>query len=152
MSKRILLVVASFLGLATLGVGAAGAGVMHGFPPCRMSEADREAHFAFVVDKALDVAEATDAQSDEIHQILADARPSFEAHHDAMKAHHEALRTVLTAPTVDRDALEALRLEAVAGVGEMSVLVADLVGDVSEVLSQEQRQKLADFAEEMHPE
>jgi len=154
MSKRIVILFASVLGLTTLGVGVAGACALDGMPrpPFAMGPEAHKAMMEQMVDHALDVALATDAQSDQVHAILDEAAPRFDAVHEGMKAHHERVREALTAATIDRDELETLRQEAVTGFGQASEIVADVAGDVAEVLTQEQRVKLADFAESMHPE
>jgi protein CpxP len=53
---------------------------------------------------------------------------------------------LLTAPTVDRTAIERLRAEQIALAETASKRIAQAVADASEVLSPEQRRKVADWA------
>lgn len=149
MSKRIILVTVGSLALVTLGVGAAGAGALHHMGPCGMSREDHQAMVLDHVSQALDQVDATDDQVTRINALVEDAFPRFDALHDGMEAHHARAREVLTAPTLDRAAVEELRLEAVAGFDSASQIVATLVADVGDVLTVEQRQDLAEMADKM---
>ncbi len=63
-----------------------------------------------------------------------------------MKGAREELRTLLTAPTVDRTAIEAFRAEQIANADAMSKRVAEAVADAAEILTPEQRKELGDMA------
>ena len=152
MSTRILLLIGSALALATVGAGVAGAGAVHHFGQGPMSKAEHKAHVQEMVGEALDAADATDDQASQVNALFEDAFPRFEALHEGMEAHHAQIRAVLTAPTVDRAAMETVRLDGVARFDEISTVVTDLAGDVADVLTQEQREKLADIADKMRPQ
>jgi len=70
-----------------------------------------------------------------------DLRP---LHEKAHAARGQAV-ALLTAPTVDRTAIERLRAEQIALAEAASKRIAQAVADASEVLSAEQRRKVADF-------
>jgi len=61
-----------------------------------------------------------------------------------MAARRQA-RDVLTAPTVDRAAIEKLRAEQIAAMDTLSKRLAQAVGDAAEVLTPDQRRKLGEM-------
>ncbi len=153
--RRIAIVVVPVLGLATLGVVlAAGAAVRHGPPFChgRMSMEDRRAHVEMIVDRVLDEVDATDEQKDRIDIILADAHGEIEQARADREERHEALKEVLSAETIDREALEGFRVEAVDHFEEMSQGAVEVLADIGDVLTAEQRAELIELAESFHNE
>ena len=71
---------------------------------------------------------------------VADLRPLREKAHAARA---QAI-TLLTAPTIDRSAIERLRAEQIGLAETASKRIAQALADVAEVLSPEQRRKVAD--------
>ena len=63
------------------------------------------------------------------------------------EARHEQARDLLLGETVDRDAIEAMRVEAVDRFDEVSQLFVAVIADVAEVLTVEQRQELISLVE-----
>jgi Spy/CpxP family protein refolding chaperone len=61
-----------------------------------------------------------------------------------MMADKEEVVKLLTAPEIDRNALEALRVKKVADAETMSKKFVDVVADAAEILTAEQRKTLAD--------
>jgi Spy/CpxP family protein refolding chaperone len=53
--------------------------------------------------------------------------------------------TLLTAPTIDRTAIERLRTEQMALADSASKRIAQALADVAEVLNPEQRRKVSDW-------
>jgi protein CpxP len=72
---------------------------------------------------------------------VADLRP---LHEKAHAARAQAV-TLLTAPTIDRSAIERLRAEQIGLAETASKRIAQALADVADVLSPEQRRKLADW-------
>ncbi len=70
-----------------------------------------------------------------------DLRP---LHEKAQAARSQAI-TLLTAPTVDRSAIERLRADQIALAETASKRIAQAVADASEVLNPDQRRKIADW-------
>jgi periplasmic protein CpxP/Spy len=89
--------------------------------------------------------DATADQQVKVANILkaavADLRPLHEKAH-ATRA--EAV-TLLTAPTIDRSAIERLRAEKIGLAETASKRIAQALADAADVLSPEQRRKLADW-------
>jgi periplasmic protein CpxP/Spy len=78
---------------------------------------------------------------------VADLRPLHEKAH-ATRA--EAI-TLLTAPTIDRSAIERLRAEKIGLAETASKRIAQVLADAAEVLSPEQRRKVADWMASPRP-
>ena len=64
-----------------------------------------------------------------------------------MRETGEQLQKILTAPIVDRAALEALRIERLAEADKISKKLVNAVADAAEVLTPEQRKTLAERVE-----
>jgi periplasmic protein CpxP/Spy len=65
--------------------------------------------------------------------------------HDKVHAARSQALALLTAPTIDRSAVERLRAEQIGLAETASKRIAQAVADASEVLSPEQRRKIADW-------
>lgn len=105
-------------------------------------------HVDFMVGRALSRVDATDAQRDAIDAIVDRAF----AEHAKMRGDREATRRevveILTAETIDRSRLEALRAAKVEQMEAMSHKIVELVADAGDVLDASQRRELADWAQE----
>ena len=158
MSRRLIpfAVLFTFAGLVGLSTVAwAGSKVVrsHGFQHFRTmhgDHADHEAQARAMLEEVLGEIDATDEQTSAILTIADDTHGQLAVLHDGLEEHHEQVAAVLTAETVDRDALEDLRLEAVSGFDQATQLITGAMGDVAEQLSLGQRQELAAMAEELH--
>ena len=144
-----------FAGLGAL-VGALGSGIAwkayghggrhgHGaFDPARMEEHLERMlkHFYVEID-------ATDAQRAQLGPIVKQAAQDLMPLRGRM---HEARRQgieLLAAPSVDRAGLERLRSEQIQTADAASQRLARALADVAEVLTPEQRKKLAAHAARM---
>jgi periplasmic protein CpxP/Spy len=78
---------------------------------------------------------------------VADLRP---LHEKAHAARTQAI-TLLTAPTIDRSAIERLRAEQIGLAETASKRIAQALADAAEVLSPEQRRKVADWMASRRP-
>jgi protein CpxP len=95
------------------------------------------------IHRLLGVAGASDAQKTQIKQIFEGMRPQMQT----LRTDHEKVRQqlaqALTAPTVDASAVERLRLEQVRLADQRSKLMTQAMVKASQVLTPEQRQKIA---------
>jgi Spy/CpxP family protein refolding chaperone len=86
---------------------------------------------------------ASDAQKSQIEGLLkpalADMKSAHESHSAAFQQFHEAI----TAPSIDRARLEALRAGQVKSLDEASKRMVTAISDAAEVLSPDQRAALA---------
>ena len=102
------------------------------------------------VEEMLDEVEASDAQRRAIAPLV--DRTTARAHdiHAQAEELHDELLVLLTADTIDRAALESVRLEAVALVDQASREMVDAMTGMAEVLTPEQRKEIAREAESWH--
>ena len=67
-----------------------------------------------------------------------------------MEQGHHQLLALITAPTIDRAALENLRAEHIAAADRASKVLAQALADAADVLTPAQRAKLGAMAAEHH--
>jgi periplasmic protein CpxP/Spy len=116
------------------GGGFMGPGLFMGSPE----------HVGRAVDRMLDGLNATDAQRSQIKQIALAAAADLKAQHDANRGQHEQGLALFTAPVIDARAVEALRQQRLAQHDQASKRVSQALIDVANVLTPEQRVKLAE--------
>jgi Spy/CpxP family protein refolding chaperone len=123
------------------------AGHMHGMGPMGGDHAMTRAH----LERALDEVGATPAQKQRIGAVLHGAFADMGQMHEHMAATHADLHRILTAPVIDRAALERLRAERMAEFDQASRKLVNALADAAEVLSPAQRARLgAMMAEHRH--
>jgi len=98
-------------------------------------------HFAIEVD-------ATPAQQTRLTELGKAAARDLLPLRETMRSARRQATTLLTAATVDRAAVERLRVEQVQVLDRTSARVTQLLADVAEVLTPEQRQKIAAHIEQ----
>lgn len=86
---------------------------------------------------------ATDAQKAQIHGLLEPALEAMKAAHESHSAAFKQFHDEITAPSVDRARIEALRAEQVKSLDEASKRLVTAISDAAEVLSPDQRAALA---------
>jgi protein CpxP len=142
-------------GLVT-GVGAAAAAMsgggwhhgmmMHG----AQSPADMSAHIDHVLKHLYVEIDATDAQKAKIGPLVQQAVSDLMPLHTQFQAAHAQVVQGLTQPTVDRAALESARAAHLQVADQASKRIAQLLGDVGDVLTPAQRSALATHLEKLH--
>ena len=115
----------------------------HDFDPVRAEErADRMVrHLAIEVD-------ATNEQTDKLRAIMKATVKDLVPLREKIKSTRERARELLTAPTIDRAAIEQLRSEQMANLDTGSRRIAQGLADAADVLSVEQRRKLEEKLDE----
>ena len=129
-----------------VGIGAIGAGglaIAQGMDHFGWRHGPRLAIVQAVVTRALDSIGASAAQEAKIHDVV--AAKFAEIAPDPKQ--HEAMRKqaldLLSAPTIDRAAVEKLRADAVANFDAKSKVIVGAVLDVADQLTPTQRSELA---------
>jgi Spy/CpxP family protein refolding chaperone len=153
--KRLFLLLAATALVALLALPAAFAGSRGGFGgrACHRGEMTAEQvqrRAEFFAAAALDEADATDEQRDQVAALLQGVGErvlAARAEHDAAR---EAWRAAFLAETIDEARLESLRQDLLQEVDDGSTELLGLATDLAAVLTPEQRQALADAAERWH--
>jgi Spy/CpxP family protein refolding chaperone len=105
---------------------------------------------AFRMHKLLNSVNATDAQKAQIKATWDGLRPQLQA----LRGEHAKLRQqfeqALTAPTVDPNQIEQLRKQSLQLVDKGSTLISQGVVATAQVLTPEQRQKMATEIQQHH--
>jgi len=86
---------------------------------------------------------ATDAQKAQIEGLLEPALEEMKAAHDSHSAAFKQFHDEITAPSIDRARIEALRAAQLKSLDEASKRLVTAISDAAEVLSPEQRAALA---------
>ena len=109
------------------------------FDPSRVEDgADRAVrHLAIEID-------ATTDQQEKLRAIVKGAVKDLLPMREKAQAARQRARVILTQPTIDRGAIEALRAEQLALADAASKRFAQALGDASEVLTPDQRRKIDD--------
>ncbi|RZT09533.1 protein refolding chaperone Spy/CpxP family [Duganella sp. CF402] len=94
--------------------------------------------------------QATDAQKAKIDPLVKAAMADLKPLHEQLYELHKKLLEQASAPTIDRAALEATRQQGLALADKASKRIIQLVADVGDTLTPEQRKKLADHIGRLH--
>ncbi|EXL02667.1 Spy/CpxP family protein refolding chaperone [Aquamicrobium defluvii] len=137
--------------LALAGIGAAGAmgggqGMGQQFMEMGMRHGGHFAGRGF--SRALDAVDATAEQEDRIWAIIDDARAELRPVMREFRDTRATVMELLAAQTIDRAAAETLRAERIATIDEASKKMVAAALDAAEVLTPEQRAKLAEQMKE----
>ncbi|MFA6015657.1 MAG: Spy/CpxP family protein refolding chaperone [Gallionellaceae bacterium] len=93
---------------------------------------------------------ASDAQKAKAGEIVKASVAKGAPLADKMRDNHVQMRKLMSAATLDKATIEALRAEQIKLADEASKLMTQTMQDVAEVLTPEQRAKLADKMEQRH--
>lgn len=96
------------------------------------------------IERLLDGVNASDAQRAQVRQITDAARADLKAQREAGKSLRQQQLQLFTQPTVDANAVEALRRQMLAQHDQASQRMTQAMLDVSRVLTPEQRVQLAE--------
>ena len=150
-SKRRWLVAAAL----TVAAGAAGVSIANALPALpghhghhghaalmAMDPAEMDAH----IDKMIDqfAADATPDQKARVAAIVKTAVADLRPTHEQFRQAHAQAHALLTAPVIDRLALERLRAEQMQRMDLMSRRMLAAVEDAADVLTPEQRTRFAE--------
>lgn len=97
-------------------------------------------------ERMLEAIGASAEQRVQIRQIMDAARTDLQAQRESGRALHEQMRQLFTQPTVDANAVEALRQQQLARHDAASKRRMQAMLDASRVLTPEQRTRLAEMA------
>jgi Spy/CpxP family protein refolding chaperone len=150
----LLLAVPVLLGAGFFAVRAQASDDGFGFgPPAFGGGGSPEQHKAFMqrrLDKMLGMLKANDSQRTAIKAISERMFAEMQPIHQLHEQLHEDIVRAFTADSVDRTAVEKLRVQVTALVDQGSQVFSRALLDAAQVLTPEQRQALAKFMQEHH--
>ena len=115
-----------------------------------MSAAEREKQIARMVGHLAVEIDATDEQQEKLVTLIKSVADDMLPMKEKMRESREEAIKILTAATVDRAALETMRVEKLAEADTISKNLTKAVADAAEILAAEQRQTVADRIEMFH--
>jgi Spy/CpxP family protein refolding chaperone len=139
--------VAAAAGIGAIAHEAGGFGWHH--PPAMTAE-DFSAHLDKFLQHVYIEIDATDAQKAQLDPLIRQAAADLMPLHAHVQDFHKQALTLLTQDTVDRAAIENMRAEHMRAADDASRRIAQLLGDVAEVLTPAQRKALAARVAEVH--
>lgn len=137
----------SIVAMAATGMGGS---FHHGMMGGPHSAADVSEHVDHVLKHLYAEIDATDAQKAQITPLVKQAVNDLMPMHTQLQAAHEQALQALAQGTVDRASLETARVAHLQLADQASKRLTQLLGDVDEVLTPEQRTALATHLKEMH--
>jgi Spy/CpxP family protein refolding chaperone len=141
------------VGLAALVAGALAVGACshgpqrgwHDGPMSGQMDPERAARFADrMADRIVSAVDGTPEQRQRIQSIAQDAMKDLAPIREQARAARRDGLALLTAATIDRGAIESLRAKQVGLADDASKRIARALADTAEVLTPEQRTKLAE--------
>jgi periplasmic protein CpxP/Spy len=117
-------------------------GWRHGGGFAGLSDADIEDRIDRMVRHIGIEIDASDEQEAKLIELATAAAREMRPLREDMRASRDAMRDLLTAETIDREAIERLRAEQLAQFDRVSKNLAGTLADVAEALTPEQRQLL----------
>ena len=108
------------------------------------NEERREQFMEKRLSRMLSHVNATPQQEAQIKAVFTNHKAQMKRLHQERKQLHEATRSLMTAPTIDATAVEGVRTKMVAQAEQSSRVFAAVALQVGQVLTQAQRQQLAE--------
>jgi len=109
-----------------------------------------QAHVDHVLKHLYAEIDATDAQKAQIGPLAKQAVTDLMPLHSTLQTAHSQMKQALEQPTIDRAGLESGRAELLQAADQASRRIVQLVADVGDVLTPEQRKGLADHLQQLH--
>ena len=143
-ATRALVIVIAAAAFLAPGISGASRGWRHRDP-----EAVKQ-HVSLAADWLLYKVDATDEQKSKVVAILESTIDDLQGFHPDRAELHAQVKNLLTAETIDRDAIERLRSEQLERFDLASKRISAALADVAQVLTPAQRLELAELAESFH--
>ena len=108
-------------------------------------------YMEYRIDRMLTDAGASDDQKSKLKAIVTTTMDEVRPDREDRKAMRDEIIKLIEAPTIDRDAIEALRAKQMSQFEERSKAIAKAVADAAEILTPEQRKKLVEEMRDFGP-
>lgn len=146
--RRLVVAIVGAAMLAIVGgtLAYAHSGASHHGPMAGRSAEDHLEHMQAMLTRI----GASDAQQSQIEGLLKPAFEEMKAAHEAHSAAFAQFHEAITAPSIDRARIEALRAEQLKSLDEASKRMVTAIADAAEVLSPDQRAALAEQIRKHH--
>ena len=108
-------------------------------------------YMEYRLDRMLTDAGASDDQKSKLKAIVTTTIDEVRPDREARKAMRDEIIKLIEAPTIDRNAIEALRAKQMAQFEERSKAIAKAVADAAEILTPDQRRKLVEEMRDFGP-
>jgi protein CpxP len=108
-------------------------------------------YMEYRLDQMLTDAGASDDQKTKVKSIVTTTFDVVRPDGETRKAMRDEIIKLIEAPTIDRNAIEALRAKQMAQFEERSKAIAKAVADAAEILTPDQRKKLVEEMKEFGP-
>jgi Spy/CpxP family protein refolding chaperone len=118
--------------------------------PHHWKDSNVSEHLERMSERLIDKADATDEQAAQIKSILKKYEPSLTAMRSEHKTHRDAISSVLKQEAVNAAELEQARQGMFNEFNQNSIEVTQMVAEVANVLTLEQRQALIDTMDKRH--
>lgn len=141
------LVIGAIAIAAVAGAGAYAFGKGNDWGPHKFMRGYME----YRLDQMLSDAGASDDQKSKVKTIVTTTIDEVRPEREARLAMRDEIIKLIEAPTIDRNAIEALRAKQMAQFEERSKAIAKAVADAAEVLTPDQRKKLAEEMRDFGP-
>ena len=137
--------------IGVVAFGAGGLAVATGMDRMSWRQGATLAFVQRMVAHTLDSVGASADQEAKIHDIIASRFEKIAPNPEEHEAMRKQALDLIAAPTIDRAAIEKLRVEAVARFDDKSKAFVGGVEEIADQLTPEQRAKLADELAQMRP-
>ena len=107
------------------------------------SESDSSKHLDRMTDRLIDRADASREQGEQIKSIVRSYAPRFQSMKSAHQENHKVFTQLLTQSEINRGELETIRQSVFAELNQNSQELVQMIADIADVLTPEQRQQMA---------
>lgn len=108
-------------------------------------------YMEYRLDRVLTEVGASEDQKSKLKALVTSTVDEVRPDREARKAMRDEIIKLIEAPTIDRNAIEALRAKQMAQFEERSKTIAKAVADAAEILEPDQRRKLVEELKEFGP-
>lgn len=145
------LIIGAVAAVAIIGAGAAAFAGDDDMGPGHWRGKFMRGFMEYRMEQVLTDVGASTEQKDKLKALFKTTMGEVRPERSDRKEMRDEVIKLLEAPTIDRNAIEALRVKHVARIEEKSKTIAKAVADAAEILTPEQRKKLIEEMDDFGP-